>query len=581
MAGKSSLSARTALLSLIVYLGASVLLTWPLVLHLDTAVFGAYGDSFGDIWSAWGRANALWSSDPPGTQLIAAPFGISVGPARHPILDAVTTSLARGLGEIVGHNLFILLAFALTAFATMLCLAFILRNGRAAFFGGLVFGFCPAAVMQATAGHLAFVLNATIPLLLLALFYNQRRRNLASAALLGLSYALLTLTSLYWGYFGIHPLVGFIVYDALTTSGSRGLRFWGNYACAASVAGLLIIPFLYPWLVSLGFTGAAQPVQTGLERSLIELVTLSARPWEYLLPSIDHPVLGRLVEGFMRSHLHGSNIPEQTLYLGLIPLALSVKGLRETLKRRLDHDSRLLWLFIAGAIWMAFLSAPPYIPIGRLKIPMLSYLSFLVAPQFRAYCRAGIWVNFFIACAAAATLAQMETRMSQRRRLTLWAACCFLLAFEYWSVPARLAASVKTPPPVYQWLARQPGDFIIAEYPMMPGDEAAVYTYYFWQRVHRKRLVNGATPSNRRAWSLFEQVRDLSKPEAIRLLKEIGVRYIIVHPEMYAQGQIPAPIKRYFPPHISSLTYDGGASPANPSLKTPVKTFGDVLVFAL
>jgi hypothetical protein len=108
---------------------------------------------------------------------------------------------------------------------------------------------------------------------------------------------------------------------------------------------------------------------------------------------------------------------------------------------------------------------------------------------------------------------------------------------------------------VYQWLGQQKGPIIVAEYPMVRYDEAASYSYLFWQRVHQKRLVNGSTPDNPAAWAFQDQVRDLDNADTLRTLKSAGVRYVIIHKAMYDDGPIPGPIKRYYEPARAALTF--------------------------
>jgi hypothetical protein len=57
------------------------------------------------------------------------------------------------------------------------------------------------------------------------------------------------------------------------------------------------------------------------------------------------------------------------------------------------------------------------------------------------------------------------------------------------------------------------------------------------------------------AWRLFLAAGDLSDPDTPRLLSSAGVRFVIVHPSMYAEGPIPALIKRYYEPQRSALAF--------------------------
>ena len=115
---------------------------------------------------------------------------------------------------------------------------------------------------------------------------------------------------------------------------------------------------------------------------------------------------------------------------------------------------------------------------------------------------------------------------------------------------------------------------------MMDRDEASFYSYLFWQRIHKKRLVNGATRSNEKAWEFFERVRDLDNPKTPALLKSVGVKYVIIHASMYHEGPIPLPIKRYYPEEYANVMYGNGQMPNVPFPLKLVKVFGSDYVFS-
>jgi hypothetical protein len=164
----------------VVYFIVSVLFTWPLLLNLENFLFGAYGDSFGGIWGLWLRSNEqllqtkdmLWTVlfNKIGTTLIS-----------QPIYELIFDIPAVFVGEIAAYNIVTLLSFTLTSFTSYLFIYYLLRKALPAFVGGLIFGFCPGAVMQAVGGHLSFAFNMFVPLFLLALFYNRESRTLVSA----------------------------------------------------------------------------------------------------------------------------------------------------------------------------------------------------------------------------------------------------------------------------------------------------------------------------------------------------------------------------------------------------------------
>lgn len=571
----------SALFAALAYFMASVLLTWPLVFRLNSALFGDYGDSRGGVWWLWAKINGLL--DTPINHLVAAPFGQLFDQGiSTPISEWLYIVLARLSNEIAAYDLYILLAFPLTALATYFLLNRLLRNRIAAFAGGLIFGFCPGAVMQAAGGHAAFAFNMFIPIFLLGLLYNRMQRTLFSAFCVAAGFALVTLTSLYFGYFAIYIGLFFVVFDISSSQGEEKRAIFRNYLYAAIFAIVLIVPFEYKEFYRQFTSSSDALAQAGRFRDFGALEVYSSRPWEFFIPSIDHPILGGLFYNFMKTHLHGSNIFEQTLYLGLVPTGLFLAGMVFAARGKFDPEHRNYFLFFAfGALWMYFLSLPPLISMGGISLPTVSYFAYKLAPMFRVYARFGILVNFFVACALAVVLAHLYRHMKRARYYAMLAVLLPVLVFEYWSVPPGYALAVDQPPEVYRWLAKEQGNIIVAEYPMMPNEEAAFYTYLFWQRIHKKKMVNGASPDNARAWAFFEKVKNLSDPETPSLLKSAGVKYVLVHGKMYHEGPIPTPIKRYYAPPGSAAAYNGGNVPSIPFSLKLIKRFGADMVFSL
>jgi hypothetical protein len=341
---------------------------------------------------------------------------------------------------------------------------------------------------------------------------------------------------------------------------------------------LLVVPIELPALRELLTAPHDVVVRAGHVRDFRDLFIFSARPLDYLLPSIDHPLLGRFVEPFMRANLHGSNAFEQTLYVGMTPLALLVAGHVLVFRRAMvAADHRLFLFFATGALWMFFISLPPQVGSG---LPTPSYFAYAVAPMFRVYARAGMMVTLFVGCAAAVVLAHWRRTLPPGRFAALALASSALLAFEYAGAPsARWHA--EPVPEVYRWLAQQPRETLVAEYPMMAADEAAFYSYPYWQRVHRKPMVNGAAPRNAQAWSLYEAVRDLSAPGTATRLRAVGVTYVIVHDAMFAEGPIPRAIKRYYAPHDAAQSYAASRPVVVPEGFVVQRRFGSDAVLTL
>jgi len=563
------------------YFVIATFLTGGIIFHLDSVLFGDYGDTRGVIWAQWAKNNGFLDS--PVNHLIAAPFGVpTVSGFSTPVGEWLNIILNKVGNEIAAYNLYVYISFPLTAFATYLFLNKLLHNYVAAFVGGLIFGFCPGAVMQAAGGHAAFAFNVFIPIFLAALFNNRAQRTILSAFYVAISYSLIVFSALYFGYLAIYIALFFVAFDLLSCRSGNRMAIVLNSIYGVIFAVILILPFEYKAIYQQLTFSSEVLVKSGHIRDFNELAVYSSRFWEFLTPSIDHPILGKLIYDFARTHLHGSNVFEQSLYLGVIPIGLFLMGFVLIARGKFDTDRKTYFLFFAfGGLWMYFLSMPPLISIGDVHLPTASYFAYNIAPMFRVYARFGILVNFFVACSVAVVLTYIFQKATRARYLTLLAVLLPLLCFEYWSVPLGYALPINKPPEVYQWLSKEPKDVIVAEYPMMKSDEASFYSYLFWQRVHKKALVNGAAPDNVKAWEFFEKIKDLESPHTSELLKSAGVKYVIVHGEMYKEGAIPPPLKRYYAVGQASTTYNDGRIPAIPFSLTLVKVFGTDFVFSL
>jgi hypothetical protein len=209
----------------------------------------------------------------------------------------------------------LILCISLTAFTTYLFLKSLMNNGGI-LHRRLIFGFNLLPLCRSRPYQFAF--NLFIPLLLLAL-YSRSKRTLLSAFFVGLCFSLVTLNALYFGYFSIFIILFFIVFDLLTLE-DRKAKMLANYFTAILFAVVFILPFQYKMILRQFAPAAGSGSQGGLVRDFTDLSTFSARPLEYLLPSIDHPVLGRFIINFSRDNLHGSNPPNKRSTLAWSPL---------------------------------------------------------------------------------------------------------------------------------------------------------------------------------------------------------------------------------------------------------------------
>jgi len=242
------------------------------------------------------------------------------------------------------------------------------------------------------------------------------------------------------------------------------------------------------------------------------------------------------------SIFYGRGTIEQTLYLGILPLFLAHVAHR---RRRRSRDARspenfAIGFFIVLAGISFLFSMPPYINFGLFKVYFPSFFIHKILPMLRAYARFGVLAMLSVSVLAGFGFVSVIKRMASRRKRSAFVFIAFVvLFFEFTNIPPFHAMDAQTPPPAYQWLASQKGDFAIAEYPLGetgPGEAFMPYNYLFWQRIHHKKLINGAKYGTT-AYRIKRMVQNITNKETAGFLSWLGAKYIIAHMDMYKRGE--------------------------------------------
>lgn len=225
--------------ALMAYAALAVAITWPLALRVGSAVPHDMGDPVGFTWIFWWNAQHLpftdaWQNPPifypsPGAILFQDSF-LGVWPF---------TTLVQWLGgtPLAAHNLLLIGSFALSAWTAYLLCARLFGDRRAAFVGGLVFGFALYRVVQIP--HVNILLIFWVPLTILGLHQYQATRRWAWLVLAAACWALQALTS---GYF--------LVYSSVLVGLWAAFFFRGritDHAKAAVTFGLAL-GAIWPWI---------------------------------------------------------------------------------------------------------------------------------------------------------------------------------------------------------------------------------------------------------------------------------------------------------------------------------------------
>lgn len=539
-----------------------MLLTYPLITHLNSSMY-AYSwntDNPGGgwvvgVWSTWWTKQA-WATgvDWRIVPIIGAPFGVDWRSAPYQYLSVyLTTGLAWLTGELVAHNLLILASFPLSALTTYWLCRYLTHSRRAALVGGLIFAFSTYHWARASV-HFNMAMIQWVPLYLLALFRWGDRPSLGRGAAAGAAFALVFLDNYYYGYFMVFATGAFLLGRGLwstivdrTWRVSRERLASGMVALMSAV--LISAPFVWPVVTGVldSRSGSVAPAWM-FDRSVIS--AYGAQAWMYLVPSYMHPLWRPWLADFYRNNFR---LNEQALYLGLIALGLGTLGWLRSRHRNRERDKVTLAIILAVMLWT---SGPPLISIGSLTLPTPSYFLADTLPMFRVHARMGGLATAGVAALAAYGVSWLVARWPSRRNtLTILAAGAVL--FDALHVPPVNNLDLSQTPPEYEWLAAQPGDFIVAEYPLFPADAyARMARYLFYQRVHQKRLFNGVTPGSE-GDRIRQQILDVIDPRVPGMLRDLGVRYVLIHTDRYEDaGAVgvadgPAPTPEQMPPGLN------------------------------
>lgn len=552
----------------------SMLVTFPLFLKINTGIYGPlFGtDIRGTIWFSWWYKYAyehhlnLYScpflSAPFGVDFSAAPFfSIPLGLIKY------LTILTNPIAALNLLAIFFLAASGIIIFRIVRAAT---SNFSAALISGFIFAFSPYHLNKLMEFSFVYI-GGFAALFILALLGLKKNISLKTSLAVAVAFSLLLAFSTYYAYFAGFFTLGFLIYccffqwkiklkevrerhlEIAILRIKKGLKFLLASAAAFLLALLINGPTILKILrnLSVAHVDKEAIASVGYFRSFDYLFAQSARPLSYLLPASTHPIFGNFTKKMFGSFLYGRGSVEQTLYLGWIPLVLALgafltwKQRRRTLQTSrvyIDTEENfLIGFFLFSALLMFFFSLPPFLDLAVMKIYFPSFFLHKLFPMFRAYARCGLFVILCVSILAgfgAKFILEKIKSKALRNVLTF-----FLLsgiAFEFTNVPPwRVTDTTASIPEIYQWLSRQKGDFIIAEYPMptaVAGEASENYDYMFYQTIHEKKMVNGASPGTK-YFGIRQKISKLDHPQTAGILKALGVKYILVHLDLYRSGE--------------------------------------------
>lgn len=531
-------AARVDLLALLSFGLLTLLMTYPLSLHLAEALQDT-SDSLLNLWITNWQAH----------QILTSPFQLFDANIFYPYPNTLAYSeilfpnvllsvpiFALTDNPILTYNLMFLLSFILSAFGLYLLAYHLSGNRYAAFIAGLVFAFSPYR-----AGHLSQLQLLTMQWLPLTLLYLDRylgKRKAKDGLLLCAFFVAQCLSSFYYTFYTGLAVSLYLLYYFVLRWRKISFSLILRLAFLGGLIAILVLPFALPYF--------QVNRDLGVERTLSELVAFSPRLRTllkgYLLPSLAALVLALL--GFF--------LPER----GQNPSNLSRRG------------NAVFYLILA--LFGLVMALGPTLRVSKSPewpaVPMPYRFFFDYFPGFKAMRAPGRF--FSLTTLGLGTLAALGTASLEKAfvlhlarkgwqwawRVSIFLLVLYPLLLRSWAhVEVAFVERGDRLPPVYRWLAQQPPT-VIVELPLAfrmadppsvePVDPSQVwptynlFRYQYFSTYHWQESIDGYSgfvPP--RHGEIDWEMEHFPSERAISLLQGLDVEYVVLHEALYRAYQ--------------------------------------------
>ena len=517
-------------LALLVFLIATVVLTWPRAFVLDQA-FENNDDSVFFTWVVnWGlhalRTAPLTLFDAN----IAFPYRNAFAFSEHmmatSILSVPVALVSRN--PILIYNAVVLLTFVISGWGMYVLGARLTGSWWAGIVVGFVFAF--SAYRYAHLIHVQLLGTHWMPFVFLffpAALKSGRWRDCLRAAIF---WGLLTLSSWYYGLFAPIVLCLFLTGYLLLRVTAVSWQTLIKLSLAFVLVALVVFPFVIPYF--------QVQKDLGFSRTVDEAISGSADLQDYLKVPESNWLWGGIL---------GSNQVEHILFPGLTVLGLAIIGLWSSMANRkflADSNLRFVWLFGLLGMGSLVLSLGPYLKVfgHRSNIPLPYLLLHKFVPGYgaiRAPSRFGVFVFFSLSILAGYGIRHLLFLAENRsaRSAVTGALIAVLLVVEHAVFPLDVSLELPTGdkiPAVYKWIDENtPSDAVLFEIGF-DSDwnewKSQTTRYMYYSIYHWRPLVNGYsgfTPSF--TSNVAKESRIFPTTRLLSVLRDIETDYIVIH----------------------------------------------------
>ncbi len=507
------------------YAALTVALTWPYAANLWVM---EVGDPAFFAWEVGWTVHAL------GTDPAHLPHANIFFPLRYtlgldePVLGTTLLALPLALftdNAVLLFNVLRLLTFVLSGLTSYWLGRELGAGEGASLVAGAFFAFSPIRTDQMA--HLSTLGTQWLPLVVLFAVRFSRSGKTRDALLAGLFFVLAFAACGYHGLIALAVLpMPFLV------------LLWGRWrllpraALATVLAGLALVP-LY-----LMHARALEPEQ--FTRRVDETIFYSAPLESFLATSAGNRVYGEITDAVRAKGAYN-------LFPGLVVPGLGLAGALMLWRWRQRPSREAVALAVMAFVAALVAMGPLLRAFGHDLGPgpwALLRAALPVFEKIRVTSRAGIFVALPLAMLAAKGLTLLRLRpavVAVAGVLGLAETLIAPIPMPGWT---KVIDTREEPPPVYRWLAERPRRDPIIHLPMFdsraffrrPAFHESVYMVY--STLHWNPMVNGYAGIEPQGYvRIRREMMSFPAEEFLDLLREVGVRYIVLHRQGYGPNQ--------------------------------------------
>jgi hypothetical protein len=431
---------------------------------------------------------------------------ISFGVYSQPVTDITGALLARVSGAVAAYNWLVLLSFPLSAAAAYALARHLALTRAGATFAAMAYAFSPFHLAHA-AYHPHIAQTQWVPLYLLALWRCLDNASPSAVGFLGAATLAVTLSNFYGG------LIAAVITPVAVTA------YW-HIACRRATGSMRRLGITVGSLVLIAAAGlayasyAAHAVVANRAAFAFlrdDLFRYSASWWSYLIPPIEHPLLGALAHRVWNALGVRDGLLEQQVSLGWGVLTLGLMAAvwwaaSANVRVRLadggsvteSERSRVVaWsevrraapimhvpvLVVVAAVALVCSLSPEW-TIGTFTVLRPSALLYEAVPMFRSYARFGVVVQLMTALLAGIAVDQL--RRAGAAAQVVCAALVVLAVGEYAVSPSVLWRDV-LPTTAHRWAVRQADPLRVLDCTPLSSESESVQ----WLTGYRVTMLGG------------------------------------------------------------------------------------------